>query len=529
MSDYKEKYLKYKNKYLTLKNLKGGIKITDIQNFNIPDHDVTITQDSPYKKIITVKKGMTVIILELYEICENETFGILTKLFTIANSNILLEIFELGIEYIIDNTKKIQTNDKFDVLELNNNNIVFLKDDIKFKILSKFDFNIGCTEEIKTRVIPGDKKYSINLIWLNRVKSINNCIIFKHKIVYSLLNETQEKEDEYVNKIEENEKINNTQFDYDGYHFNLERNIYYKDPAKKKKIYVDNFLENIKEWSSLNPSAKTNLWYDSELIEINTLIKTILLFNEHNRTNITQMGLYLRDIRKLKSLDELVNSKYDKSKNKFLHRFNGSNYINPFDKYVLGMLIIPRVDKKEEEKQYLPLYYRADLSRLLILLDELDTNMYFLYTDMDVKPLSKEYLFNENVKVNDVPIGIDDFGFMLALSDGHLENGITFVGSKYEMNKKRIISEIKKLIINLVEELPYYIYGLKEQCGEFIVKREIHQQKFHENKIINDCMNLLQEQVYYNLVEWFKDFRDERMDNLKIMGLEIDVKPSRFS
>jgi hypothetical protein len=535
MSEYKSKYLKYKNKYLQLKNnIDGGIHFKSINfgdTLDFNDYRYKIEQikfiekrlnpvSDIYKKPLTIKKEDKVIIqMMIYEICENKTFCILS---TFENDSETLQLFTSlfnnqlqKVEYIIDETKSIiDTN--FDILEMNNENIVFLKGKENFEILKNFNFDKGCVNSYnKYNKL---ENYSINFIWLSREKNINNCILFKHKTVYSLLNETPQTEEEYVKNIERNIKLRRKQFDYSGYHFDLDKNKYYKidkldefGEFGENIIYVESSLDNIKKWCELHKHSKINLWYDSQLIEINTLIETILLFHNFNESfneSFDGMGIYLRDIRTLESLKSLT---YE---------------INPFDK-----ILKDENPDKTLIQRYLPLYYRVDLVRLLILIDELQKYNYALYSDMDITPIDKESLFKQD-KISGRIWDIDEYGIKMSFFNGIIENGVVFVGSKYPIKKKEIYTGLYSVAHSSINGLQEYING---DCGDYDYISEIRKQTFHSKDSVNNCMNKLQEDVYDRLGHHFVNIRNEIKDELTqtienrdFMTIPIKTKPSRF-
>ena len=485
---YKDKYLKYKNKYFKLKNnMKGGLHLNSISVTNPvllgdQNYQTELIKELEYKSLLTIKSNNEVVLkMEIYEICNNKTFGILLN---VINQDLFIHLFVYilnKLEYIIDKTKTIKTSDKLDTILIENESIIFLKNADDFKTISTFDFDTGCTNFIKSRHITDDKKYSINLLWISRLKSMNNCILFKDKIVYSMLGVPYTKENEYGEQIDKHLNMGILEFDYDDIHFNLNNYTYTKkDSSQPNKIYVDNFLQNLKNWSLLNPGAIVNLWYDSKLIEINTLIETILLFDHFNNENQNVMGIHIRDIGKLNILkrmtnevaistykehplylqfsdnfedEEMVRNMLEKVISEIPDEYK--NFLNPFDKFKMG-----KYYKKatEEEKKiiedtpelYLPIYFRVDIAKLLILFDELEVNDYCFITDIDIMPHNKEFIFKDRP--------IDFIGLISASLHGDPENGLSLIGSKYNSIRKYIMQEIYDIVIKpVIIQIPSYI------------------------------------------------------------------------
>jgi len=485
---YKNKYLKYKTKYLQLKNtMKGGVNLNSVSITNPlilgdQNYQTELIKEEEYKSVLTIKSNNEVVLkMEIYEICTNKTFGILLNLTNIDLFTYLFINILNKLEYIIDKIKIIKTSDKLDTILIKNVSIVFLKNADDFKTISSFDFDTGCTNSIKSRHTKDDKKYSINLLWISRIKSMNNCILFKDKIVYSMLSVQYTKEDEYGEQIDKHLNMGILEFDYDDIHFNLNNYTYTKkDSSQSSKIYVDNFLQNVKTWSLLNPGAIVNLWYDSDLIEINTLIETILLFDRFNNENPTLKGLYLRDIRKLNILkrmtdevaiptykehplyldfsnnfedEEMVRDILEKRISEIPDEYK--NFLNPFNKFKMGKYYKKATEEEkiiieDTSEMYLPIYFRVDLAKLLILFDELEVNDYCFITDIDIIPNNKEFIFKDRP--------IDFIGLISASLNGDPENGLSLTGSKYNSIRKYIMQEIYDVVIKpVIRQIPTYI------------------------------------------------------------------------
>lgn len=110
------------------------------------------------------------------------------------------------------------------------------------------------------------------------------------------------------------------------------------------------YKKTICEWHRLNPGAKINIWYDSLMITQEAVKNTIGLIGK-----VSDL-ISLKDIRELK------------------------------------------IVKKNAQvfSDDIPVYFRADILRIIIaknLLKE-NTNLYFVYSDLDIKPLSKKDLFD---------------------------------------------------------------------------------------------------------------------------------------
>lgn len=126
----------------------------------------------------------------------------------------------------------------------------------------------------------------------------------------------------------------------------LELNKYIFDTHIEKR-----FVETISKWRDLNPRITINLWYDSALTIEETLKNTIQLLDEYY--------INFMDVRTIPNIPHLVY--------KSLHPLT-------------------------------PLYYRVDLAKVLLTdyltNPEYSKNKYVVYSDIDVKPMDSNRLFD---------------------------------------------------------------------------------------------------------------------------------------
>ena len=425
---YKNKYTKYTNKYLKL--LSGGTKINDDNTIEIDGilFDIVFDNIDKFENIrrvtITQKKMLFKMTFNLYSICKNKLFAELTEMnYGAVSCVIFSEILKLfQIEYIVDTFNKIIEMQFCSVISFLNNNIIVLnthKD--KYENLLNFDVNIGiCTNYLKKMDMEID--YSINLMWINENKENFKCMLATNKDTY-ILNGIKKN---YTHHIEE--KINSgiTNFQIDGFNIDLNTMTYAPNGSDNpQKIFKCNHMENLKMWSILHPKNKINMWYDREFTKVYTIINTLLNINDFNETSET-MGIYLRDIRNLNSFMTLE-----------------QNIFNPIP---FGYKIIKN-NFVRIVNQLLPIYYRVDFARLMIMNDILKENTYYIYSDLDCEPVPIEkifnfYLYDRNIYYNiqeSLKI-IDLIGFMPCVINGISENGFTIFGSSNPEIKKHVLN-----------------------------------------------------------------------------------------
>lgn len=159
--------------------------------------------------------------------------------------------------------------------------------------------------------------------------------------------------------------------------------------AVEKEIY-EKFLSHIFEWAQKNPEGLVQVWYDSEMTTKAALNRTRDKIAETPNTNIR-----LRDIRSLSMIQDKPNA--------FCHS--------------------------------IPVYFRADLGRIIIGLNDLKEGVDLsIYTDFDITPFSNEELFNV-----DTQFKLAKYGFVFG-AEGNGNIGAPdeyFFRESYQNNPKQ--------------------------------------------------------------------------------------------
>lgn len=254
-------------------------------------------------------------------------------------------------------------------------------------------------------------------------------------------------------------------------------------PSKDEASLNKKFLDPIFEWAFLHKDAVVNIWFDSAFISPQAIKNTQLaLTNRLMRLKEKPIAtIVLRDIRTLHKVDAHPNI------------FNNK----------------------------IPVYFRVDLARLIIALELLSRSKkpaYFVYADLDMKPLTPEELFDPKTMQK-----LKEYGFIMAKSNyevyANFENGF------------QIISNINP---NLLEAISFVIVDLNIQralnalSGQFFDHQRHDPMKNLQEAIFAsygimfkyflslDKKNAWKLQVIAN--EKFRDY-DKKIDGLKPFGL----------
>ncbi len=128
---------------------------------------------------------------------------------------------------------------------------------------------------------------------------------------------------------------------------------------KQPYIYPsDKEYKALKQWSLANPEASLCLWYDSVMNHQPAIDNTRILINHEMEKNKNKIArIELRDIRELAYVKK---------------------YADVFS-------------------SQMPIYFRVDLLRAIIAYETIKQypNIYFVYADLDVKPLNKTHIFDQ--------------------------------------------------------------------------------------------------------------------------------------
>lgn len=220
----------------------------------------------------------------------------------------------------------------------------------------------------------------------------------------------------------------------------LDERRLYICPAENKDEAYKNLLNTVLGWASLNPESIVNIWFDSQMTTEEAVRKTSQLIEEMKVKNPNIAPVVLRDIRELPDV------------------YNNADIFSH-----------PEI----------PVYFRADLVRViaaLALLSEKVTNSYFVYADLDVKPLSQGDLFDDITQEN-----LGKVGFVMAHD----------VSLGFE-NLFQIISNHKENLLHAMKQL--------------IIELNIERAKYAVSKNTERAFNKLQQIVYDSYKHMFKYF-----------------------
>jgi hypothetical protein len=225
-------------------------------------------------------------------------------------------------------------------------------------------------------------------------------------------------------------------------------------PSKDEATLNKNFLDIVFAWARLHTDAVVNIWFDGAFISPEAIRNTsAALAQRLLRSKETPTAtILLRDIRTLHKVIK---------------------YPNVFSNKI-------------------PVYFRVDLARMIIALELLSTSpkpTYFVYADLDMKPLIPEKLFDLDTMQK-----LKEYGFIMSAFDGpfaNFENGFQIISNI----NHNLLKAISFVIVDL--NIARALNALK---GEFFDVRLAFDTKKH-------CpMKDLQEAVYKSYGIMFKYF-----------------------
>ncbi len=229
---------------------------------------------------------------------------------------------------------------------------------------------------------------------------------------------------------------------------------------------------NVAEWCKINPTARIYLWYDLPncSLETNDIITNTQNLINYLNNNFEVCNLIKKCISD-PNKEDLENIKkylpYDLSTRQFIIP-NDIPKISNLEFYSILELSIwnePmfietnilenfgfKADKNftEKETYILPVYFRVDLVRLIILLElaEKFPNYYLVYVDLDSKPIDKEFLFNqESINL------LTEYGLVLPGGGKGpgvgfpYENSLHILAGKNVTNDTYMLDSIKKMLV----------------------------------------------------------------------------------
>ena len=236
------------------------------------------------------------------------------------------------------------------------------------------------------------------------------------------------------NNIEMNKVINNAinsqePITYNNYTIDI-KNKNVKDNSNRIfRLYKNNFYENIINWAKFNSKlyCAIYIWNDSVYTNKHQIIEASYLFKKFNLNNQGKSALYLKDLR---SIIKDFNSIPDITL--------PVGFLEPFDFCGKNDFI-------------LPLYFRVDLWRLLIMIHQLTKPIitYSMYSDLDIIPKSYDYLFSDEHIENIAKTGI--------LLDKDCENYFFIMDSNNADVNSKIVENINKIIKESCRYMNKYI------------------------------------------------------------------------
>ncbi|MCF7899118.1 hypothetical protein K9L05_00525 [Candidatus Babeliales bacterium] len=128
------------------------------------------------------------------------------------------------------------------------------------------------------------------------------------------------------------------------------------------------YLNCIFKWAQANSGSIVNLWFDSAMTPIHAIENTAMAIEDYKSFHPEVAIIRLRDVRTLPKVQEF----------------------------------------SEVFSNQIPVYFRVDLLRLIIALHMLQTNEidYFVYADLDMRPINKEQIFDQVTIQNLLQYGI---------------------------------------------------------------------------------------------------------------------------
>jgi hypothetical protein len=523
-------------KYGNYNNISNDILVIELQNYKLIYNKINNN-----KSVLDInsKKNENYLTLELNEISSNDINGNVVYIINNKNKldilNLLLQDINniLELNYITFNINLLDIDDIYkliDIYELNN--IYFWlnnksKDyEIYKNILLDFNYNLGiCSSQIEKIIF----EYTINLMWIYKEKKETE-LVLPNKTIWEIEGRQFFDDDILRELIIKNYNDGILEFKYintykDEYNVNLNDFTITQDKYKYK-IYKINYIDYITKWAILNPESQINLWYDSSFVTPSAIINTLKLFYIFNSKNPDAARIHLMDISTLDIFNS-INSKYP-------YIFKDIYIKENIQKDPEGKILSKKfsINDKEGINLITPLYFRVDLLRCMIAYDLIKQNKceYFIYSDLDLLPQSKDFILSSNIRNS-----LNTFGIVLGKQDSRYENSFQIFGTDNWSLKDKLIDNIySELIIKSCELVKEYLIG---ECAEqFSTRREkIFQQQFYPDYAVNNCMNFLQEKVYINYKKYFFSSMFKLLDpqNVLINHATINVSnflpPSRFA
>lgn len=287
-------------------------------------------------------------------------------------------------------------------------------------------------------------------------------------------------------------------------------------PANSENELDDKFLSHIQSWEiATGQNGHINLWYDGLFTSSEAVKATKRALEKKSNMNPQWAMVHFRDARELLEVKEN-----------------------------------PKVFSAD-----IPIYFRVDLIRAIAAFQTLiqeEKNHFFVYADLDMKPLAQEQLFDVKTQKK-----LHDFGIVMARG-GNLgfENGFQIIGNQ----KPNLLKALKRAVIDInieranrilrgnswashavgdVEPLQqvvydsypsmfhyfYHLQGWGKVPSLALQDLSLHL-GLHRIKIVDFQATsgaILIDKIHYNIYG-----KEERVQKLRIPTKTVDLPPSRF-
>lgn len=282
------------------------------------------------------------------------------------------------------------------------------------------------------------------------------------------------------------------------------------------------FLDPIFLWAEKNPKIHIRVWYDSHFVSEKSIKNTQMKIDEMiSKNNDTQGLIQLTDLREIPLLSQ----------------------------------------EAEIFSEKTPLYFRADLLRIIATLYSLSTSKsdsYFVYADFDVSPMSKSELFDQETLDN-----LKKFGIVLTYTDDGYENSFhivkgdnlnvleafDFLGVQFNLKRAKNVlngkfetkeipksTALQQIVFNSYEYLLEYLFHLEGFGTLFVVNKSKDEEvayKKEEYGLLPFCPNYdtnLVKFCNYGVKFKAKDpsIWDAKWEHIKAPMKKISLPPAKW-
>ena len=186
-------------------------------------------------------------------------------------------------------------------------------------------------------------------------------------------------------------------------------------PAYTQQELYDTFLKTVFDWAQGNPEGTIIVWFDSAMVPFSAVQATNAAIKHYQTTDTQETSIVLRDIRTLTYVQQQSRLFSDET----------------------------------------PIYFRADLLRAVIAVAMFTEqhNNYWVYADLDMKPLTQAQLFDqETVDM------LERYGILFAHGGWHgFEYGFHIIN----LNNQLLRAALQHAIIDINSQRAYYVLSTK--------------------------------------------------------------------